>query len=88
MHTDRAIPVKVAAKPLPVFPFSGLLEGCKSHKTHRFENGGTNQIRKKGKREAVLLQPLPESLYLHHMTMFAEEGVLSSDPRPSAVDLM
>ena len=60
---DRAIPVKVAAKRLPVFPFSGLLKGCKGHKTHRFENGATNQIRKTGKREVVLPQPLPESLY-------------------------
>ena len=39
----RAIAVKVAAKRLPVSPFSGLLTGCKDHKTHRFENGGTNQ---------------------------------------------
>ena len=60
--TRRAIPVKVAAKRLHVFPFSGLLKGCNSHKTHRFENGGANQIRKTGKREVVLLQPLPQTL--------------------------
>ena len=41
----------------------GLLKGCKGHKTHRFENGGTNQIRKTGSREVVLLQPLPQTLY-------------------------
>jgi len=39
----RAFAVKVATKRLSVFPFSGLLKGCKGHKTHRFENGGTNQ---------------------------------------------
>ena len=55
--------MKVAAKRIPVSPFSGLLKGCKGHKTHRFENGGTNQIQKSGKREVVLLQPLPQSLY-------------------------
>ena len=59
----RAFAVKVAAKRLPVFPFSGLLKGCKGHETHRFENGGTNQIRKTGKREVVFLQPLPQTLY-------------------------
>ena len=58
----RAFAVKVATKRLPVFPFSGLLKGCEGHKTHRFENGGTNQIRKTGKREVVLL-PLPQTLY-------------------------
>ena len=51
----KAFAVKVATKRLPVFPFSGLLKGCKGHKRHRFENGGTNQIRKTGKREVVLL---------------------------------
>jgi hypothetical protein len=61
--SDKAIAVKVAAKRLPVSPFSGLLKGCQGDKTHRFENGGTNQIRKTGKREVVLLQPLPQSLY-------------------------
>jgi hypothetical protein len=59
----RAFAVKVAAKRLPVFPSSGLLKGCKGHKMHRFENGGTYQIRKTGKREVVLLQPLPHTLY-------------------------
>jgi hypothetical protein len=58
----RAFAVKVEGKRLPVFPFSGLLKGCKGHKTHRFENGGTDQIRKTGKREVVLLQPLPQTL--------------------------
>ena len=59
----RAFAVKVVPKRLPVFPFSGLLKGCKGHKTHRFENDGTNQIRKTGKREVVLVQPLPQTLY-------------------------
>ena len=38
----RALAVKVATKLLPVFPFSGLLKGCKGHQMHCFENGGTN----------------------------------------------
>ena len=46
----RAFAVKVVRKRLPVSPFSGLLKGCKGHKTHRFENGGTHQIRKTGSR--------------------------------------
>ena len=50
IRIPRAFAVKVVPKRLPVFPFSGLLKGCKGHKTHRFENGGTNQIRKTGKR--------------------------------------
>ena len=58
----RAFAVKVEGKRLPVSPFSGLLKGCKCHKTHRFENGGTNQIRKTGKQEVVFLQPLPQTL--------------------------
>ena len=64
----RAFAVKVATK--TIFPFSGLLKGCKGHKTHRFENGGTNQIRKTGKREVGLLQPLPQTLYQNrpHLT--------------------
>ena len=40
-----------------------LLKDCKGHKTHRFENGGTNQIRKPKKRDVVLGQPLPQTLY-------------------------
>ena len=59
---DRAFAVKVEGKRLPVSPFSGLLKGCKGHKTQRFENGGTNQIRKMGNREVVFLQPLPQTL--------------------------
>jgi len=59
----RAFAVKVAPKRLSDLPFSGLVKGCKGHKTHRFENGGTNQIRKRRKREVVLLQPLPQTLY-------------------------
>ena len=46
----RAFAVKVATKRILVFPFSGILKGCKRHKTHRFENDGTNQIRKTGRR--------------------------------------
>jgi hypothetical protein len=59
----RAFAVKVEGKRLPVFPFSGLLKGCTGHKTHRFENAGTNQIQKTGKREVVFLLPLPQTLY-------------------------
>ena len=59
---SRAFAVKVEGKRLPVSPFSRLLKGCKGHKTHRFENGGTNQIQKTGKREVVFLQPLPQTL--------------------------
>ena len=59
----RAFAVKVVRKRLSVSPFSGLLKGCKGHKTHRFENGGTNQIPKTGKREVVFHQPLPQTLY-------------------------
>ena len=58
----RAFAVKVATKRLPVSPCSGLLKGCKGHKTHRFENGGTNQLRKAEEREVVLCQPLPQTL--------------------------
>jgi hypothetical protein len=61
-EVGRAFAVKVEGKRLPVSPFSGLLKGCKGHKTHCFENGGTNQIRKTGKREVVFLQPLPQTL--------------------------
>ena len=60
----RAFAVKVATERLPVFPFSGLLKGRKGHKTHRFENGGTTQTRKTGKREVVLLHSLLQTLYL------------------------
>ena len=66
IHGDRvgrAFAVKVATKRLPVSPFSRLLKGSKGHKTHRFENGGTDQILKTRKREDVLLQPLPQTLY-------------------------
>jgi hypothetical protein len=62
--------------PFSRFPVSGLLKGCKGHKTHRFENGGTNQIRKTGKREVVLLQPLPQTLYLLRKPMQIFIGVL------------
>ena len=34
------------ATPFPTYHFSGFQKGCKGHKTHRFENGGTNQLRK------------------------------------------
>ena len=66
----RAFAVKVEGKRLPDFPFSGLLKGCKGHKTHRFENGCTNQIRKTWKRGVVFLQPLPQTLYVEK-----EEGM-------------
>ena len=89
----RAFEVKVEGKRLPVSPFSGLLKGCKGHKTHRFENGGTNQIRKTGKRAVVFLQPLPQTLYqrgfavlsdpCHHQVYDRFMSPLSLDPRPN-----
>jgi len=36
---------------LTVFGVSRFLQGCKGNKTHRFENGGTNQLRETQKRE-------------------------------------
>jgi hypothetical protein len=58
----RAFAVKVDTKRLPDFLFSGLFKDFQGHKTHRFENGGTNQLRKAGKREVFLSQPLPQTL--------------------------
>ena len=37
---------KLAPFRLPVFGFSRPVKGCKGHKTHRFEHGGTNQFSK------------------------------------------
>ena len=60
---SRAFAVKVAAKRLPVSPFSGF------DLYHHFRNDtfydlyNLSKVRKTGKREVVLLQPLPESLY-------------------------
>jgi len=87
---DRAFAVKVATKRLPASPFSGLLKGCKGHKTHRFENGGTNQVRKTGNREVVLLQPLPQTLYIEtpHVTHLAAYHTVEFDPlQPCTPDL-
>ena len=59
----RAIAVKVAAKRLPVSPFSGF------DLYHHFRNEAFYdlynlfKVRKTGKREVVLLQPLPQWLY-------------------------
>ena len=53
-------------------PESGPLKGCKGHKTHRFENGGTHQIRKTGKREVVLSQPLPQTLQVCCLVEFTD----------------
>jgi len=64
----------VATKRLPVFPFSRPLKGCKGHKTHRFENGGTNQIRKTGRREVVLLRPSPQTLYVQEGREYDTSG--------------
>jgi hypothetical protein len=56
----RAIPVKVAAKRLPVFPFSGF------DLYHHFRNDAFYdlynllKVRKTEKLGVVLLQPLPE----------------------------
>ena len=69
-QSGRAFAVKVVPKRFPVFPFSGLLKGCKGHKTHCFENGGTNQIRKTKQREVVLLQLLPQTLYSPRFSLF------------------
>ena len=44
-QSGRAFAVKIVPKRLPVFPFSGLLKDSQGHRKHRFENGGTNQIR-------------------------------------------
>ena len=52
---SRVFAVKVDSKRLPVFLFSGILKGCKGHKTHRFEIRGTDQLRKTGKREVVFV---------------------------------
>ena len=59
----RAFAVKVAAKRLPVFLFSGF------DVYHHFRNDAFYdlynlvKVRKTGKREVVLLQPLPQTLY-------------------------
>ena len=61
-RTRRAFVVKVAAKRLPVFPFSGF------DLYHHFRNdafyGLDNllNVRKTGKR-VIFLQPLPQTLY-------------------------
>ena len=55
--STEAFAVKVDTKRLPVFLFSGLLNDCKGHKTHRFETGDTNQLRKTGNREVDVCQP-------------------------------
>ena len=47
----RAFAVMVHPSLTSDFPVFRLLKGFKGHKTHRFENGGTNQLRKPGKRE-------------------------------------
>jgi len=60
--TRRAIPVKVAAKRLPVFTFSGF------DLYHHFRNDvfydlyNLLKVRKTGKREVVVVQPLPQTL--------------------------
>ena len=60
---DRAFAVKVVPKRLPVFPFSGF------DLYHHFRNdafyGLYNllKVQKMGKREVVLGQPLPQTLY-------------------------
>ena len=59
----RAFAVKVATNRLPVFPFSGF------ELYHHFRNDAFYdlytllKVRKTGKREVVLLQPLPQTLY-------------------------
>ena len=59
----RAFAVKVAARRLPVFPFSGF------DLYHHFRNDAIYdlynllKVLKTGKREVVLLQPLPQTLY-------------------------
>ena len=58
----RAIPVKVAAKRLPVFLFSGfdLYQHVRNDAFYDLYN--LLKVRKTGKREVVLLQPLPQTL--------------------------
>ena len=59
----RAFAVKVATKRHPVFPFSGF------DLYHHFRNDASVdlynllEVLKTGKREVVLLQPLPQTLY-------------------------
>jgi hypothetical protein len=59
----RAFAVKVATKRLPVSPFSGF------NLYHHFRNDAFYdlynllKVQKTGKREVVLLQPLPQTLY-------------------------
>jgi len=60
--TTRAFAVKVATKRLPVFPFGGL------NVYHHFRNDAFYdlynllKVQKTGKREVVVLQPLPQML--------------------------
>ena len=66
-YIDSAIAVKVAAKQLPVFPFSGF------DLYHHFRNDAFYdlynllKVPKTGKREVVLLQPLPQWLYIYNI---------------------
>jgi len=61
----RAFAVKVATNRLPVFPFSGF------DLYHHFRNDAFDdpytllKVRETEKREVVLLQPLPQTLYQH-----------------------
>ena len=59
----RAFAVKVAAKRLPIFPFSGfdLYHHVRNDAFYDLYN--LSKVRETGKREVVLLQPLPQTLY-------------------------
>ena len=64
IYMHRAIPVKVAAKRLPVFPFPGfdLYHHLRNDAFYDLYN--LLKVRKTGKREVVFLQPLPQTLYV------------------------
>ena len=77
-RSTRAFAVKVAPKRLPVFPFSGF------DLYHHFRNdafyGLYNllKVQKTGKREVVLGQPLPQTLYPN---LIPETSYLTSHTR-------
>ena len=59
----RAFAVKVATKRLPDFPFSGFDLYHHFQKDAFYDLYTLLKARKTGKREVVLLQPLPQTLY-------------------------
>ena len=77
----RAIAVKVAAKRLPVSPISGF------DLYHHFRNDAFNdlynllKVRKTGKREVVLLQPLPQWLWGGEVRVLGDAMIFSAAPK-------